>query len=42
LNAAVVVSGTLLLDAVGAARGADETSPQDYVVERETEMAAAR
>jgi SSS family solute:Na+ symporter len=35
LNAAVVLAGTLLLDALGAPRGADETSPQDYFVERE-------
>ncbi|MGH9409127.1 MAG: sodium:solute symporter, partial [Vicinamibacterales bacterium] len=42
LNAVVVLVGTLLLDAVGAARGADETSPEDYLLERQAEPVAAR
>ena len=42
LNAVIVVAGTLLLDAVGVARGADETSPEDYFVERQPDAIAAR
>jgi solute:Na+ symporter, SSS family len=33
LNIAVVVAGSVLLDLFGAARGADETRPEDYVME---------
>ena len=42
LNAVVVVIGTLLLDAMKAARGADETSPEDYFIERQPDAIAAR
>ncbi len=35
LNIAVVLAATLLLDLLGAERGADETAPEDYLVERE-------
>lgn len=41
LNAIIVVAGTLVLDAAGAVRGADETSPEDYFIERETQTLAA-
>ena len=35
LNGIVVAGGTLLLDLMGASRGADGTSPEDYVMERD-------
>ena len=42
VNAVVVAAGTLLLDALGTERGADETSPGDYLAERQLDAAPAR
>ncbi|HET7584721.1 MAG TPA: sodium:solute symporter [Gemmatimonadaceae bacterium] len=35
VNLVVAVVGTLVLDMMGAARGADETAPEDYLLERD-------